>query len=83
MTRFTTTFLLAFLSFATFPLAAQKQQTTERGARVPFVGCKADGQAGPKDAPPGEPVAVALPTDIAGKLAYYRWEGLGVLAPKG
>jgi len=83
MTRFPKTILLGLLSSIALFLPAQGKKTTERSVHVPFVGCKADGQAGPEEAPSGEPVATALPADIADKLAYYRWEGLGVLAPKG
>ncbi|WP_263417507.1 hypothetical protein [Terriglobus albidus] len=72
------------LSISTFPLSAQKKRTTERSVRVPFVGCKADGQAGPEEAPSGEPIVVALPADLSGKFAYYKGEdGFGLLAPKG
>jgi hypothetical protein len=54
---------------------------------VPFVGCPADGQQGPVVAPSGRPRVVALPTDIASKLAWYETAedggNLGVLAPRG
>jgi hypothetical protein len=52
-------------------------------ARIPFVGCKSDGQLGPVDAPNGE---TRLPIDkgAASRLAYYKAEeGPGVLAPRG
>jgi hypothetical protein len=52
--------------------------------RVPFVGCKSDGQLGPIKAPanPGVPILVSVPA--AQKLAYYKPRyGLGVLAPRG
>jgi hypothetical protein len=51
---------------------------------VPFVGCAADGQAGPQDAPTGKPKVVAIPAAVAQRLAYYKAEyGVGVLAPRG
>src|SRR5437016_6125531 len=51
--------------------------------RVPFVGCKADGQAGPIEAPHGEPKALEIEDAASRKLAYYEAFGLGVLAPRG
>ena len=50
---------------------------------VPFVGCKADGQAGPVDAPRGSPVPVQVSAKAAKELAYYSGIGLGVLGPRG
>jgi hypothetical protein len=50
---------------------------------VPFVGCKADGQLGPVDAPKGSPVNVRLDAKTAKELAYYSGVGLGVLGPRG
>ncbi|QEE29984.1 hypothetical protein FTW19_19575 [Terriglobus albidus] len=83
MIRFTT-LLLALLTGITFPLAAQNQQAAGRSVRVPFVGCKADGQGGPKDAPTGKPIDIVLPADLSGNFAYYKGEdGFGVLGPKG
>ena len=52
--------------------------------RVPFVGCKADGQIGPLDAPRGTSKVVSISPEAAQKLAYYKAEqGNGVLAPRG
>lgn len=52
-------------------------------AIVPFVGCKADGQAGPLAAPQGTSKTVRIPAEMASHLAYYEAEqGLGVLAPR-
>ncbi len=61
-----------------FPLAAQ----TESGlVRVPFVGCKSDGQMGPRNAPEGTVALVAASKEAASRLAYYQAEGdFGVLA---
>ena len=54
------------------------------GQTVPFVGCPADGQAGPVAAPTGGPVRVLLPARVAAELAYYKGgQGSGVLAPRG
>jgi hypothetical protein len=51
---------------------------------VPFVGCKADGQAGPLDAPTGQARSFPIPAAQAQRLAYYKAEqGPGVLAPRG
>src|SRR5512142_3026155 len=51
--------------------------------RVPFEGCKSDGQVGPLDAPSGGTVAVLATRDEAAKLSYYKAEnGIGVLAPR-
>src|SRR5262245_1162119 len=50
---------------------------------VPFVGCKSDGQVGPLDAPDGVEQGVRVSAEAASKLAYYKSENLGVLAPRG
>jgi hypothetical protein len=51
---------------------------------VPFVGCKSAGQANPVEAPVGEAKTVAMSTEKARELAYYKAEvSLGVLAPRG
>lgn len=51
---------------------------------VPFVGCKSDGQTGPKGAPDGRPMVVSLPAKVAERIAYYKAEqGIGVLGPRG
>jgi hypothetical protein len=52
--------------------------------RIPFVGCKSDGQVGPLKAPVGDSKVVPIAADVAAKLAYYKAEdGDGVLAPRG
>jgi hypothetical protein len=51
--------------------------------QVSFVGCKSDGQAGPRPAPTSRGNAPTLPQSLATKLAYYSSEDLGVLAPRG
>jgi hypothetical protein len=53
-------------------------------AKVPFVGCPADGQTGPVDAPTQDPVPVQVDAKTAGQLAYYKGaNGAGVFAPRG
>lgn len=53
-------------------------------ARVPFVGCSADGQVGPLPPPSGNEKEVRVPASIAKELAYYKSEATsGVLAPRG
>src|ERR1700686_2729719 len=52
--------------------------------RVPFVGCKSDGQVGPQPAPRGTTKAVWLDTAASRMLAYYKSDSsAGVLAPRG
>lgn len=59
-------------------------QSQKLAARVPFVGCEADGQAGPLKAPTGKSTLVPVSADLANRLAYYKAEqGFGVLAPRG
>jgi hypothetical protein len=54
------------------------------GARVPFVGCRADGQVGPVKAPIGKNRLLPIAPEAAQQLAYYKSEqGLGILAPRG
>jgi len=63
------------------PLAPPGHQQT---AQVPFVGCKADGQAGPLEAPSGKNKTVPITPELAQELAYDKAEqGPGVLAPRG
>jgi hypothetical protein len=51
---------------------------------VPFVGCKSEGQVGPRGAPKGDARRVAIPVEATKRLAYYQAEnGGGVLAPRG
>lgn len=51
---------------------------------VPFVGCPSDGQAGPVEAPTGQPKKFPITVDQAHQLAYYE-SGVtfGVLGPRG
>ncbi|MBL0159372.1 MAG: hypothetical protein IPP47_20035 [Bryobacterales bacterium] len=69
-----------------FPLFAQEKRVAAAGTAgvtVPFVGCKSDGQAGPREAPEGEPVSVPISREAAEGLAYYSSDAAsGVLAPR-
>ena len=70
------------------PLAAQPVSSATGSkklpARVPFVGCRSDGQTGPVEAPSGESKPVPIAAETAQRLAYYHAEqGPGVLAPRG
>jgi hypothetical protein len=52
--------------------------------RVPFVGCKSDGQVGPLKAPKGTSKTLRVSAQAGTRLAYYKSEyGVGVLAPRG
>jgi hypothetical protein len=80
-----------FFTFAICILAPVTAQPMSPGAssgklvaRVPFVGCKSDGQTGPLPAPSGDSQAVAIAAEMAHRMAYYKAEhGFGVLAPRG
>jgi hypothetical protein len=51
---------------------------------VPFVGCRADGQVGPIDAPNGTPKRIGVSKEEATQFAYYKAEsGPGILGPRG
>ena len=51
---------------------------------VPFIGCPADGQLGPKAPPKQTTKAVRVSPDLAVQLAWYQGSyGQGVLAPRG
>jgi hypothetical protein len=80
--------LLALAACAQFSPSAQATAAAasrqKPGAHVPFVGCRADGQVGPVDAPNGESRVLPIATEAAQRLAYYKSEqGFGVLAPRG
>lgn len=56
----------------------------EQPTNVPFVGCKADGQAGPQDAPVGQYMRITISPQLAQRVAYYKAsDSFGVLAPRG
>lgn len=74
-------FLCSVLVTQTVPAAARAQNAS---ARVPFVGCRSDGQLGPVRAPDGKSKIVPIGANVAAGLAYYKAEeGYGVLAPRG
>jgi len=82
---------LLFVTIAVFilpSLFAQSESTASHPqktiVRVPFVGCKSDGQVGPVEAPQGESEVVEITSEVAQQLTYYKAEyGFGVLAPRG
>jgi hypothetical protein len=82
MTRSVCVLLAAFLIGTA--VLVEAQSTLQLDASVPFVGCRADGQSGPVDAPNGKSMALPISPEATQRLAYYKSvEGLGVLAPRG
>jgi hypothetical protein len=78
--RFLVRFILS-ASLMCVPIVASGQAPA---ARVPFVGCRSDGQIGPVKAPPGKSKVLPIDAKTATRLAYYKAdEGYGVLAPRG
>jgi hypothetical protein len=81
--------ILAILAICVHPLLTVHATMTAPNmraplSRVPFVGCKSDGQLGPLDAPTGKSKLVPITAELAQQLAYYQSEqGGGVLAPRG
>jgi hypothetical protein len=74
-------FMLSSLFAQTAPSRPNQQKPV---VRVPFVGCKSDGQVGPVESPQDKSKVVATTADVAQRLAYYKAEyGIGVLAPRG
>jgi hypothetical protein len=74
------TLVLVLASSLLSSALAQKIKPVE----VPFVGCKSDGQLGPREAPTGKTKTVTITSETAQELAYYEAEdSLGVLAPRG
>jgi hypothetical protein len=74
-------FTLSSLFAQTASIAPNQQKQV---VRVPFVGCKSDGQVGPVEAPKGNSKVIATTADVAQRLAYYKAAyGFGVLAPRG
>jgi hypothetical protein len=82
---------IAILRLLAFPVLSHGEAKNLQAAkspgmvtRVPFVGCKSDGQAGPKKPPKGKSKAVYVAADAAQRLSYYKAEdGPGILAPRG
>jgi hypothetical protein len=72
------TLTLTGLSLAPWSWAASQSSI------IPFVGCPAEGQAGPLDPPTARPVRLYIDAQSAKQLAYYRGaQGAGALAPRG
>ena len=64
--------------------ATHGANTLGAGSVVPFVGCKSDGQLGPRKAPKGVSRILPINKERAQRLAYYQTDdGWGVLAPRG
>ncbi len=71
---------LAILAVATAAPSSVPAGATK--VEVPFVGCAADGQVGPLEAPrAGQPPRLAA--DAAARLAFYGSAHIAVLAPRG
>jgi len=71
--------LVAIASVLTY-----KHENLPQPIDVPFVGCKADGQVGPKDAPIGQYMRITISPRLARKIAYYQdSDGVNVLGPRG
>jgi hypothetical protein len=65
------------------PAQGSSSEATEV-SRVPYVGCKSDGQQGPVSAPIGVSKVVHIDAKVAQGLAYYESQkDFGVLAPRG
>jgi len=59
--------------------ASAAAQSASPQVWVPFVGCPSEGQAGPFDPPKGSPKAVALPAELAGRIAVFHEGYLSIL----
>lgn len=65
-------------------LVASAHAANDPVSWIAFIGCPADGQAGPLAPPSGDPVSATMDPRVGRQLAYYKAEqGDGVLAPKG
>jgi hypothetical protein len=79
-----TLLLCIFVGSIVFAQSQTATRSQKPLARIPFVGCAADGQIGPVEAPAGKSRSLPISAETAGRLAYYKSsEGLGVLAPRG
>src|SRR5438552_10663703 len=73
--------LVALTVVVALPWWAEPQIQREA---IPFVGCPANGQIGPIEAPHGTPKVVPLDSLTARQIAYYKGHvGPGVFAPRG
>lgn len=77
---------LTFLSLLAILTFTRITHATEPLATVPFVGCPADGQLGPVEAPKGPPKYLPIQQNAADRLAWYQApkdaSGLGTLGPR-
>lgn len=75
-------FFLLFVAIAA--VLTYKHNNSPQPIDVPFVGCKADGQVGPKDAPIGQYMRITISPRLARKIAYYQdSDGVNILGPRG
>ncbi|MEI9977853.1 MAG: hypothetical protein WDN23_02430 [Edaphobacter sp.] len=64
--------------------AMRNSPTSNNISRVPFIGCKSDGQSGPVGALHGKSKVVPIEAEEVQQLAYYASiKEFGVLAPRG
>jgi hypothetical protein len=79
--------ILAAMCVLFLPNSSTAQSKSADEARliaIPFVGCRSDGQVGPREAPHGKDLVLDVNAYEAQRLAYYKAEdGVGVLAPRG
>ncbi len=67
-----------------FVLLIASNATAQTRISVPFVGCRSDGQLGPRTAPKQPPRDLHIDADGVQNLVYYRaQDGPGVLGPRG
>lgn len=65
-------------------LTYNQNPVADTGMRVPFVGCKSDGQVGPLEAPKSAETDIRLDAKVARRLVLYKAEsGPAVLGPVG
>jgi hypothetical protein len=76
--------LILAVFFSATLLAQMPVARAGKATRVPFVGCRSDGQVGPRRAPVGRSKTVAIAAVGAQKFSFYKAAtGSGVLAPRG
>lgn len=73
--------VLAIAAVALWATVASAQQG--KMVAVPFVGCASDGQGETLEAPTAKSENAVAPAAVAGQLAFYGSEHMGVLAPRG
>ncbi|HWD67152.1 MAG TPA: hypothetical protein VG227_04245, partial [Caulobacteraceae bacterium] len=65
------------------PHGAALAASVNASVTVPFVGCAADGQTGPRPAPAGGPKKINVDPALAPRLAWYASQDVSALAPRG